>query len=166
MTGYYVVIWIHIISAALFLGTGRGAALCMWLAHKGGNVRTIAATANHVVRLDRTFTAVSGLALPVTGAILVWMAGFSPGVPWLVASCILYAIAFVCWVFLAWFHRRVRDLATAAAANGEALPGRYYRYMRWGFQLGWRALIALLVVAYLMVAQPQAGGSGAGIPSL
>lgn len=167
MLSYDIVKWIHILSAVVFFGTGLGTAAYMWLTHKGGNVQAIASTARNVVRVDWTFTATSGLVQPITGAILVWMLGFSPGAPWLVASYILYAIALGCWVSVARLHMRVREVAAVAAQNGKALPDRYYWYMRWWFQLGWPAFIALLVVFYLMVARPQAAAAGVtGIPAL
>lgn len=162
MLGYEVVKWVHILSAAVLFATGLGTALHLWLAHRRGNVQAIAAAARNVVRIDLALTAASLLGLPITGAILVWMLGFAPGAPWLVASYILFAIAFACWVAATWLRIRVRDTAAAAAGKGEALPDRYYLYMRWWFQLSWPALVALLVAVYLMTAQPQAGAVWAG----
>jgi uncharacterized membrane protein len=49
---------------------------------------------------------------------------------------------------------RTRDLAIVAAANGSPLPAAYQRYYRWWFALGWPAFIGLLVIFYLMVAEP------------
>lgn len=167
MLGYDIAKWTHIVSATVLLGTGLGTAVYMWLTHRSGNVQAIAFTARNVVRLDLAFTVPSLLVLPITGAILVGMAGFSPGAPWLVASYLLYAIAFGCLVPVVWLHMRARDVVAAAAENGEALPDRYYWYMRWWFQLGWPAFVALLVVFYLMAARPQADALGAtGIPAL
>lgn len=160
MHGSDVVMWIHVVSAAVLLATGLGTAVHMWLTHRRGNARAIASAARNVVRVDLALTAASLLLLPITGAMLVWMAGFSPGVPWLVASYSLYAIVCGCWVPATWLRMRVRDTATAAAMKGEALPDSYYRYMRWWFQLSWPALIALLVVFYLMIARPEATATG------
>lgn len=167
MPGYDVFKWIHIVSATVFFTTGLGTAVHMWLQHRGGNVQAIASTARNVVRVDLAFTAPSSLALPITGAVMVGMAGFPPGSPWLVASYILYTIAIACWASATWLRMRVRDVAMVAAGKGEALPDRYYRYMRWWLQLSWPAFIALLVVFYLMMSQPQAAPMGsAGIPAL
>ena len=167
MLGYNIVKWFHIVSAIVFFATGLGTALRMWFSHRGGNVQAIAATAGRVVRIDWAITATSGLALALTGAALVWMAGFSPGAPWLVASYILSGIVLFCWTIATRLRMRLRDIATVAAKGGEALPERYYRYMRWWFQLSWPVLIALLVIFYLMVAQPGVGViGGTGIPAL
>ncbi len=167
MLGYDVIKWIHIISAAVFFATGIGTALGMWFTYRGGDVQAIASMARKVVRVDLAFTATSGLVLPITGALLMWSAGFSPDVPWLIASYILYVITFACWILATRLRIKVRDTVTAAARKGEALPDCYYRYMRWWFQLSWPAFIALLVVFYLMMAQPQAGAMGVtGIPAL
>lgn len=167
MPGYNVVKWVHIGSAIVFFLAALGTGLRTWRANRAGNVPAIASAARQVVQLDLTLTAPSGLVLTVTGAILVWMAGFSPGEPWLVASYILYAIAFVCCFLATWLRMRLRDTAAAALSKGEALPERYFRDLRRWFQLSWPAFIALLVIFYLMVATPQAGTIGAnGIPAL
>jgi len=167
MPGYDIVKWIHIISAAVFFATGVVTAVGMWLAHRSGNVQAIASRVRKVVRVDLTFTAPSGLVLPITGAILVSMAGFPEHAPWLIASYILYTIAFTCWILATRLRMQVRDITALAARKGEALPDRYYRYMRWWFQLSWPALVAFLVVFYLMLAKPLAGSlAGNGIPAL
>ena len=49
---------------------------------------------------------------------------------------------------------RLRDMAAAALAQGDALPRPYRRYMAVWFTLGWPALLALLVIFYLMAAKP------------
>jgi len=154
MLAFNLVKWIHILSSTVLFGTGLGTALHMWLTHKGGNVEAIASTARNVVRVDWAFTATSAVVQPTTGVILVHMLGFPPGAPWLLASYVLYAVALACWAPVVWLQIRVRDVATAAARAGEALPESYYRYMRWWFWLGWPAFIALLMVFYLMIARP------------
>jgi len=167
MIGFDIVKWIHIVSTTVFFATGFGTAVQMWLAHRGGDVQAIASMAKNVVRVDLTFTAASGLVLPITGAILVSMAGFPAGAPWLITSYILYTIAFICWATATKLRMKVRDTAALAAFRGEALPDCYYRYMRWWLQLSWPAFIALLVVFYLMLAQPLAEPlAGNGIPAL
>ncbi len=167
MMGYDIVKWTHIVSATVFFATGVGTAVWMWLAHGNGDVRVIASVARIVVRIDLGFTATSGLVLPVTGAILVSMADVPAGAPWLIASYILYAIAFICWTMATRLRINVRDMAESSASQSQALPDRYYRYMRWWFQLSWPALVAFLVVIYLMLAQPLAAPlAGNGIPAL
>lgn len=167
MMSYDIVKWIHIVSATVFFATGIGTAVRMWLAYRHGDVHLIASVARKIVRVDLTLTATSGIALPITGAILVSMAGFPADAPWLIASYILYAIAFFCWTMATKLRIRVRDIAASSASQGHALPDRYYRYMRWWFQLSSPALIAFLVIIYLMMSQPLAGPlAGNGIPAL
>lgn len=167
MLDYDLVKWIHIVSVTVLFATGLATAAHMWITHKRGNVRAIASMTRKVVRVDLAFTAPSLLVLPVTGAILMGMVGISPGVPWLVTSYILYAIVFGCWVPAIRLRMRLRDITAAASRRGEALPDCYYRYMRWWLQLSWPAFVALLVVLYLMVSQPEAAAPGAnGIPAL
>lgn len=154
MLAYSVIKWAHIVSSTVLFGTGLGTALHMWLTHKGGNVQAIASTARNVVRVDWAFTATSGIVQPITGVMLIEMLGFPAGAPWLVASYVLYAVAFLCWAPVVWLQIRVRDVAAVAVSEGGALPKAYYRYMRCWFWLGWPAFIALLVIFYLMVARP------------
>lgn len=154
MEVYGIVKWIHIVSSTVLFGTGLGTALHMWLTHRGGNVQAIASTAKNVVLVDWLFTATSGVVQPVTGVILMLLVGFNPAAPWLVASYVLYAIAFACWAPVVWLQIQVRNLAQAAANEGAGLPPAYYRYMRWWFSLGWPAFFALLAVFYLMTVKP------------
>ncbi len=56
MDPYIAVKAIHILSAAVLLGTGAGIAFFFWMAHLGGNVTAIAQTARIVVIADFLFT--------------------------------------------------------------------------------------------------------------
>lgn len=154
MLAYSIVKWIHIVSATVLFGTGLGTALHMWLTHRGGNVQALASTAKNVVRVDWAFTATSGIVQPLTGVILLRLLGFSPWAPWLVASYLLYAIAFLCWTPVVWLQIRIRNIVNSAVAQNAPLPPSYYRCMRAWFWLGWPAFVSLLAIFYLMVARP------------
>lgn len=153
MNAYSAIKTIHILSATVLFGTGLGTAVHMWLAHLRGDVRAIAVTAKNVVLVDWLFTATAGVVQPVTGVLLIALAGYDPFAPWLVVAYGLYILAFVCWAPVVWLQIRVRDIAGEACANGGVLPAVYFRYMRSWFWLGWPAFISLLVVFYLMVAK-------------
>lgn len=127
----------------------------MWLTHRRGDVRAIASAARNVVLVDWLFTTTSGIVQPVTGFVLVWLAGYDPLAPWLVASYALFLVALGCWLPVVWLQIRVRDLAARAAADDAPLAEDYHRYMRRWFWLGWPAFLSLLVVFYLMVARPD-----------
>ena len=157
MSTYLLVKWLHIVSATVLFGTGLGTALHMWLTHRRGDVHAIASTLKNVVWVDWVFTGTSGVVQPVTGFLLVYMAGYDALAPWLVATYVLYVITFACWAPVVWLQIRCRHLAQAAVASDKPLPAQYHRYMRRWFWLGWPSFTALLVVYWLMVAKPVLG---------
>ncbi|MDP2374688.1 DUF2269 domain-containing protein, partial [Reyranella sp.] len=92
---------------------------------------------------------------PVTGLMLAARAGIDLSASWLVATYVLYALAFVCWAPVVALQIRARNLAVQAADANRPLPAEYYRAMRLWFALGWPAFFALLVVFLLMIAKPD-----------
>jgi uncharacterized membrane protein len=154
MTGYFWLKTLHIISATVLFGTGLGTAFHMWLAHLTRDARIVAAAARSTVRADFLFTTPAVIVQPVTGALLIDAAGFSPDAPWLVAVYALYAVAGACWLPVVWLQIRARDLASEAAAAGGPLPPGYHACMRAWFVLGWPAFGAVLVIFWLMTAKP------------
>ena len=65
MEAYFVVKWLHVLSSTLLFGTGLGTAFFMWMAHRRGDVGTIAVTARHVVLADWLFTTPSVIFQPL-----------------------------------------------------------------------------------------------------
>lgn len=153
MTAYLFVKWLHVISATILFGTGLGTALHLWLTHRQGNVQAIAVATRNTVLVDWLFTATSGIVQPLTGMILVYLAGYDPFSPWLLWSYVLYTLAFACWAPVVWLQIRIRDMAAQAAAKSQNLPANYYRYMKYWFLLGWPAFISLLLIFYLMISR-------------
>ncbi len=146
--------WLHVLSATVLFGTGLGTALHMWLTHLRRDPRAIAVVARNMVLIDWLFTASSGLIQPLSGLALVHLSGIDPLAPWLVVSYGLYALAALCWWRVVWLQIRVRDIAIAAVADGQALAPDYERYMRTWFWLGWPAFLSLLGIFALMVMRP------------
>ena len=145
---------LHILSAVVLLGVGGGTAFHMWMAHRSGDARVIAAAARSTVLADWLFTAPAVVAQPLTGMALIRMEGFDPTESWLVAAYGLYALAGACWLPVVWLQIRARDLAAAAMAQGTGLPEAYHRCMRAWFVLGWPAFAAVILIVALMVAKP------------
>jgi uncharacterized membrane protein len=146
---------VHVLSSAVLFGTGLGTAFHMWVTHRRGDVRAIAATARNVVRADWLFTATSGVVQPVTGLGLILLAGYDPAASWLVVTYALYAFAGTCWLVVVLLQIQVAAIARQCAADGAALPEAYHHAMRAWFWLGWPAFLSLIVVYWLMIAQPQ-----------
>jgi len=155
MDPYFVLKWVHIVSSTVLFGFGAGTAYYFWMAHLSREARTIATVGSMVVTADWIFTGTSGIVQPVSGLLLAVSAGYDLGASWLVATYILYAIAFACWAPVVWLQIRARDLASAAAAAQVELPLEYFRVMRLWFALGWPAFIGLAGTFWLMVAKPD-----------
>lgn len=146
--------WAHILGATVLIGTGAGIAFFMLMAHRTKDPAIIAHTASVVVIADWIFTASAVIAQPVTGTLLASAIGWPLTEFWIAASLGLYALIGVFWLPVVWIQHQMRDLARAAAALGEALPARYFRLYRTWFACGFPAFIAILVIAWLMIARP------------
>ena len=93
MDAYTLLKTLHVIGAAVLLGTGAGIAFFMAMAHWTRDPRLIAHTAGVVVIADALFTATAILLQPITGAALALMAGYDLASGWIVASLALYLVA-------------------------------------------------------------------------
>ena len=136
---YAALLTLHILSATLLFGTGLGTAFYLWMAHRGGDPRSIAAVSRHVVIADFLFTAPAAVIQPVTGIALVGLGGIDPRSSWLVAAYLLFALAGACWLPVVGLQIRIRDLARDAVAAGRPLGPAYRRCMAIWFALGWPA---------------------------
>jgi len=151
---YFVLKFLHIVGAAVLLGTGSGIAFFMLMAHVSRDVAFTARTAGVVVLADTVFTATAVLVQPLTGYLLLRQIGVSLFDGWVVASLILYGVAGVFWLPVVWMQRRMRDLAAAAAAAGEPLPASYHRLFHLWFLFGFPGFGAVLLIIWLMIAKP------------
>jgi uncharacterized membrane protein len=154
MTDFFILKFLHVIGAAVLLGTGAGIAFFMLMAHRTGDPTIVAATARIVVKADFLFTATAVVAQPVTGLLLAQSAGYSLGEGWIVASIALYLITGAFWLPVVWMQSQMRDLAADAARAGTALPARYHRLYRTWFAFGFPAFAAVLLIFWLMIARP------------
>ena len=155
MTYYFLLKWLHVIGATVLLGTGAGIAFFMLMAHRTGDVRVIAGVARIVVLADYVFTATAVVAQPVTGVLLARWVGYPLTEGWILASIALYLFTGAFWLPVVWMQSRMRTLAAAAAAAGEALPDEYHRLFRRWFAFGFPAFTAVLAIFWLMIARPE-----------
>lgn len=155
MTYYFVLKFLHVIGAAVLLGTGAGIAFFMLMAHLGRKPEVIAGVARIVVIADFIFTATAVFAQPVTGILLARHVGYSLFDAWIFWSIILYVITGAFWLPVVWMQMRLRDLAATAARSGTELPRGYHRLFRWWFAFGFPAFAAVLAIFWLMIARPQ-----------
>ena len=150
---YLLVKWLHVLSAAVLLGTGLGIAFFKWQADKQ-DVHAQAAVMRTVVLADWLFTAPAVVMQLVTGMALALMAGYPLQRGWVLWALLLYGLAGACWLPVLWLQWRMRDLAVAAAESGSELPLRYARYRRLWIFLGVPAFSAVIAIYYLMVFKP------------
>ncbi|ESX61272.1 membrane protein [Mesorhizobium sp. LSHC422A00] len=151
---YFVLKYLHVIGAAVLLGTGAGIAFFMLLAHRTGNAATIAAVARIVVLADFLFTATAVVAQPLTGLGLARVAGYSLSEGWIVLSILLYILTGLFWLPVVWIQIEMRNLATEAALSNQPPPERYHQLFRRWFVFGFPAFGAVLAIFWLMIARP------------
>ena len=146
--------WLHVVGAAVLLGTGAGIAFFMVMAHRTRDARLIAHVAGTVVIADLLFTATAVVVQPITGYLLARQIGWSLTEGWLVVSLALYGLTGLLWLPVVWIQLRLRDLAREAARGG-GLPADYHRlYLVW-LACGFPAFAAVLAIIWLMVARPR-----------
>lgn len=151
---YFIVKWLHILSATFLFGTGIGSAWYLLLTVISRNVAAIAVVSRVVVVADWLFTATTMVVQPLTGFYLVHIAGYPLHSRWIVWSVVLFIIAGLCWLPVVWLQMRLRDLSAAAVADDTPLPPLFWRYFRIWVVLGMPAFFAFLAVFWLMVAKP------------
>jgi uncharacterized membrane protein len=157
MLAYLILKYLHVIGAAVLLGTGAGIAFFMLLAHRTGEAAIVAAVARIVVIADFVFTATAVVAQPVTGVLLAWAIGHSLQEGWILLSTLLYLVTGAFWLPVVGMQMRMRDLAAAAARAGEPLPAEYHRLFRLWFAFGFPAFFSVLGIFWLMIARPHFG---------
>jgi uncharacterized membrane protein len=154
MTAYFILKFLHVIGAAVLLGTGAGIAFFLLAAHRTGKVEAVVSVARIVVIADFLFTATAVIAQPVTGILLARQMGFSMQESWIVLSVVLYLVTGAFWIPVVFMQIKMRDLAMAAANKGAALPAEYHQLFRRWFAFGFPAFGAVLAIFWLMIAKP------------
>jgi len=153
MTLYFLVEYLHVLGAIVILGTGIGIAFFMLMAHRSRDADFIARTAEVVVIADALFTLSAVILQPITGGVLMVLSSTSLGERWLATSLVLYLVAGAFWVPVVFMQIEMRDLARAAAKQGE-LPPRYFALFRRWFAFGIPGFGSVMIILYLMIAKP------------
>lgn len=78
---YLTLKFIHVVSSVLLVGTGFGSALYLFLANRSGSVAAISVVSRLVVRTDWYITTPAVIIQPVTGVMMMQMAGWPDGRP-------------------------------------------------------------------------------------
>lgn len=143
---YLVANWLHELSSTVLFGTRLGTAFYMFVINRSGNVQAIAVMTRWVVRGDWLFTATTVVFQPLSGLVLMHVAGYPMSTPWLAYRWALFFLAGACWLPVVWIQMRIQDLAQRAVADSAALPAAFF---------------GLVAVFRLMVAKPS---RRAGLP--
>ena len=146
---------LHVIGAAVLLGTGAGIAFFMVMAVRTADARLIAHTAGTVVIADTLFTATAVVLQPLTGWLLARTVGWHLTEPWILAALGLYLLTGAFWLPVVWIQIRLRDLARQAVTEGRDLPARFWTLYRIWFACGFPAFAAVLAILWLMLARPD-----------
>jgi len=151
---YLCVKWLHILSSTVLFGTGIGTAFFMLMANLGKDVRAIAFATRTVVIADWCFTTPAVIFQPLSGLMLMHMAGVTMESSWLAAALVLYVFAGACWLPVVWMQIRMKRLTAEALAGGTDLPAAYWRLNTWWIGLGSLAFPAVVAIFWLMVFKP------------
>jgi len=146
--------YIHIISSAFLFGTGVGSAFYMLRANLSRDPHSIYFAARNVVLADWLFTTPTIIIQPVTGVMMMYIAGYSLIDFWIIASFALYFLAGICWLPVVYLQIRMRNMAKEALERGTELPLLYWRFGRIWFWLGVIAFPSIVIVFHLMVFKP------------
>lgn len=151
MDYYYLLKFIHILSATFLFGTGIGTAFFMLLAYLSQDVATLKQTTRHVVLADWIFTTPAIIIQPLSGIALMMILHYPFHTWWFALTVFLYLLAGACWLPVVFIQYRLRYLANHSQNNH--LPPEFHNLMRWWIMLGIPAFIALIVIYWLMVSK-------------
>ena len=154
MTYALVLKYVHLIGAAVLLGTGAGIAFFLLVAHLGRNVAVIAGVARIVVLADFLFTATAVVVQPLSGVLLALHLGYRLTEGWILVSLAIYLGIGAFWLPVVWMQIRMRDLAQTAVRNNAALPPAYHRLFWWWFAFGFPAFAGVMAIFWLMIVRP------------
>jgi len=73
---------------------------------------------------------------------------------WLIASLVLYAVSGLFWIPVVFMQIEMRNLASAAAAQNQPLPPRYFTLFRRWLLFGIPGFGSVMIILWLMIAKP------------
>lgn len=151
---YLLLKWLHLVGAALLLGTGLGIAFFAWfgvrMARRTGDLGLLRGVLRLTVIADFAFTA-PAVVLQLASGLALWALAGQPWTHrWLLLVLGLYGGIGLLWLPVVVLQMRMRDLALAADGMA-ALPAAFGRMFRVWFWLGVPAFAGVLALLALMV---------------
>lgn len=151
---YLLLMWLHLVGAALLFGTGLGIAFFAWFGYRRGlqegEIGLIRGVLRLTVLADTIFTATAAALQPVTGYFLWRMTGGQWPDRWLAWVLALYVFVGACWLPVVWLQVQLRNAAVQANTVGE-LDARFHRRFTLWFVLGWPAFLGVMGLFVLML---------------
>jgi uncharacterized membrane protein len=157
VTAYAVWKTLHVLSAAVILGTGFGIAFFTWFGYRGALRSKDLGALRSLLRLtviaDACLTAPAVAFQAASGFVLVHQAGWAQLSPWSIAVWSLFLLAGACWLPVLRIQARLSREAREVTAV-EALSAAFHTRFRLWFALGVPAFAAVIAIYWLMVAKP------------
>jgi uncharacterized membrane protein len=155
----FTIKFVHLIAAAVMLGTWLCIAIFMVLAHRSRNTSVVALTSQFVVRVEMVVMIAAMAVPPLSGFPLAFAIGLSPlNEFWIDISLVLYAVVLVAWLAALRIEMRIRTLTHDAALASAPLPRRYPPLFRIWLMLAGLILAGMVVLFALMIWQPRLDG--------
>ncbi len=149
---YFIIKWLHVLSAALLFGTGLGIAFFMFLAYRAKNITTLKQVTHYVVLADWFFTTPAVIIQPITGIWLMNILHYSYHSLWFLITITLYFLIGACWVPVVFIQYQLHRQVMALSAI-TTLPKEYHRLMRWWILLGIPAFSMVILLYWLMISK-------------
>lgn len=150
---YVVLKLLHIVAVTMFFGAGLCSVFVKLHADRTGDPHAIAFAHRVVVAADWVFTIPSGVALPLTGLGMMYVAGYPLSTPWIAWGFVLYVVAGLTWLPAWRLQFKMRDAAVEAARAGTPLPAAYHRWTRTWALLGVPSFFAAVGAMWMMVSK-------------
>ena len=157
MTAYAIWKTLHVLSAAVILGTGFGIAFFTWFgcrnALRANDIGALRLVLRYTVIADACFTAPAVAFQAASGFALTTLLGWPLASAWSAAVWGLFVLAGLCWLpvlrIQVLLRREARD-----AISVDALPASFHARFKVWFALGLPAFAAVIAIYWLMVAKP------------
>ena len=104
-----------------------------------------------VMCADTWFTTPAVIFQPLSGLWLASYAGWPWTTPWILVSLILFLLIGACCLPVVWLQIQLRNMEQKASSEKEALPVKYWKYLKAWTLLGYPAFLMSLAIFYLMV---------------
>lgn len=148
---YFILKYIHIISAMLMVGTGFGSALYVFFSNRFGNLASQYFTNKMVVFCDWTITTPAIIIQPLSGYFLAKQLGMDFTSPWFLNIYLFYGMIVVAWLPVVWLQIKMRAMTNEAYLNNKPLDPCYKRYQYMWEGLGYVGFTGSIAIFFIMI---------------